>query len=47
MTWAEFVEAGLLRPYLRELKVRLPELRAFIDGLLKSCNVPYPPAAHR
>lgn len=27
MTWAEFVEAGLLRQYRRELKVRLPELR--------------------
>jgi hypothetical protein len=27
VTWAEFVEAGLLRQYRRELKVPLPELR--------------------
>jgi len=36
VTWAEFVEAGLLRQYRRELKVRLPELRAFIDLLRDS-----------
>jgi hypothetical protein len=42
VTWAEFVEAGSLRQYRRELKVRLPELRAFIDLLRESFNVPYP-----
>ena len=31
VTWAEFVEAGLLRQYRRELQVPPPELRAFID----------------
>ena len=40
--WAEPVEACLLRQYLRELKVRLPELRAFIELLRESFNVPYP-----
>ena len=33
VTWAEFVELGLLRQYCRELKVPLPELRGFIDLL--------------
>ena len=47
VTWAEFVEAGLLRQYRRELKVRLPELRAFIDLLRESFNVPYPLADQR
>lgn len=47
VTWAEFVEAGLLRQYRRELKVRLPELRAFIDVLRESFDVPYPLADQR
>jgi len=47
VTWAEFVEAGLLRQYRHELKVRLPELRAFIDLLRDSFNVPYPLADQR
>lgn len=33
VTWAEFVEAGLLREYRRELRVPMMELRAFIDRL--------------
>ncbi len=47
VTWAEFVEAGLLRQYRRELKVPLPELRAFIDLLRKQFDVPYPLADRR
>ena len=33
VTWAEFVEAGLLRSYRREHDVPLKELREFIDRL--------------
>jgi uncharacterized protein (DUF433 family) len=47
VTWAEFVEAGLLRQYRRELKVPLPELRAFIDLLRTGFDVPYPLADRR
>jgi len=38
VTWAEFVEAGLLRQYRRGLKVRLPQ---------ESFDVPYPLADQR
>ena len=31
LTWAEFVESGLLCQYRRELHVRLHEIRTFID----------------
>ena len=47
VTWAEFVEAGLLRQYRRELKVRLPELRAFIDYCGRDSASPYPLADQR
>jgi hypothetical protein len=47
VTWAELVEAGLLREYRRELKVPLPELRAFIDLLRQQFDVPYPLADWR
>jgi uncharacterized protein (DUF433 family) len=47
VTWAEFVEAGLLRQYRRELKVPLPELRAFIELLRQRFDVPYPLADRR
>lgn len=47
VTWAEFVEAGLLRQYRRELKVPLPELRSFIDLLRQRFDVPYPLADRR
>ncbi len=47
VTWAEFVEAGLLRQYRRELEVPLPELRAFIDLLRERFDVPYPLAGRR
>ena len=39
VTWAEFVEAGLLRQY-RELKVPLPELRKFIELLRSGSTSP-------
>jgi uncharacterized protein (DUF433 family) len=47
VTWAEFVEAGLLRQYRRELDVPMPELRAFIDALRDKLGVPYPLADRR
>jgi uncharacterized protein (DUF433 family) len=45
VTWAEFVEAGLLRSY-RNHRVPMAELRAFIDLLRTEYGVPYP-LAHR
>jgi uncharacterized protein (DUF433 family) len=45
VTWAEFVEAGLLRSY-RNRRVPMAELRAFIDLLRNEYGVPYP-LAHR
>ena len=47
VTWAEFVEAGLLRQYRRKLQVPLPELRAFIDLLRQRFDVPSPLADRR
>jgi uncharacterized protein (DUF433 family) len=41
VTWAEFVEAGLLRSY-RSRRVPMAELRAFIDLLRQQYGVPYP-----
>lgn len=42
VTWAEFVEAGLLRQYRRVHGVALKELRDFIDGMRREFGVPYP-----
>ena len=42
VTWAEFVEAGLLRSYRRDHDVPLKELRDFIDRLRDEFQVPYP-----
>jgi uncharacterized protein (DUF433 family) len=42
VTWAEFVEAGLLRQYRRAHRVPMIELRSFIDGLRQAMSVPYP-----
>lgn len=42
VTWAEFIEAGLLRQYRRALRVPMAELRAFIDRLRDHYRVPYP-----
>jgi uncharacterized protein (DUF433 family) len=47
VTWAEFVEAGLLREYRRELRVPMFELRAFIDRLRDQLGVAYPLAHAR
>ena len=47
VTWAEFVEAGLLRSYRREHDVPLRELRDFIDRLRDEFQVPYPLADRR
>ena len=47
VTWAEFVEAGLLRSYRRDLGVRMAELRVFIDRLRTELGVPYPLADRR
>ena len=45
VTWAEFIEAGLLRAYRRH--VPMAELRAFIDGLRNEYGIPYPLADRR
>jgi uncharacterized protein (DUF433 family) len=47
VTWAEFVEAGLLREYRRTHGVALAELRAFIDKMRQEFGVPYPLADQR
>lgn len=46
VTWAEFIEAGLLRQY-RNLRVPMLELRNFIDVLREEFGVPYPLADRR
>ena len=47
VTWAEFVEAGLLREYRRTHGVPMGELRAFIDQVRGEFGVPYPLADQR
>jgi hypothetical protein len=42
VTWAEFVEAGLLREYRRTHRVPMAELRTFTDLLREQLSVPYP-----
>lgn len=46
VTWAEFVEAGLLSQY-RQHKVDLDELRRFIAALREKTGEPYPLAHQR
>jgi uncharacterized protein (DUF433 family) len=46
VTWAEFVEAGLLRSYRRE-GIPMAELRTFIDLLRERFGIPYPLADRR
>jgi hypothetical protein len=46
VTWAEFVEAGLLRSY-RNHRVPMNELRTFIERLRSAYGVPYPLAHHQ
>jgi hypothetical protein len=47
VTWAEFVEAGLLREYRRKHNVPMAELRAFIDVVRERYGTPYPLADRR
>jgi uncharacterized protein (DUF433 family) len=47
VTWAEFIEAGLLREYRRTHGVALSELRIVIDRLRDEYGTPYPLAHHR
>lgn len=47
VTWAEFIEAGLLRSYRRDHDVPLKQLRDFIDRLRDEFQVPYPLADRR
>lgn len=47
VTWAEFVEAGLLRQYRRQHSVPMAELRDFIDLLRAATGSPYPLAHYR
>ena len=47
VTWAEFVEAGLLRSYRRDARVPMRELRTFIEVLRQEFQVPYPLADKR
>jgi uncharacterized protein (DUF433 family) len=47
VTWAEFVEAGLLREYRRTHKIALAQLRTVIDRLRERYGVPYPLAHYQ
>ncbi|MEM9562162.1 MAG: DUF433 domain-containing protein [Actinomycetota bacterium] len=47
VTWAEFIEAGLLKQYRREHQVKLDELRRFIAVIRDRFGVPYPLAEKR
>lgn len=47
VTWAEFVEAALLREYRRTHNVPMAELRACIDLVRGQYGVPYPLADRR
>jgi hypothetical protein len=47
VTWAEFVEAGLLREYRQTHRIPMAELRAFIDQVRSEFGVPYPLADQR
>ena len=46
VTWAEFIEAGLLRSYRRS-GIPMAELRTFIDLLRERYQIPYPLADRR
>ncbi|MGH8889763.1 MAG: DUF433 domain-containing protein [Acidothermaceae bacterium] len=47
VTWAEFIEAGALAQYRRDLRVPLAELRAFVAILREQFGVAYPLATKR
>ncbi|MGH3262520.1 MAG: hypothetical protein ACRDNS_11020, partial [Trebonia sp.] len=42
VTWAEFIEAGLLREYRRTHQIPMLQLRRFIELLRDEFGVPYP-----
>lgn len=42
VTWAEFVEAAMLRRYRREQNIPMAELREVIDRLRRETGAPYP-----
>jgi uncharacterized protein (DUF433 family) len=46
VSWAEFVEAALLREYRQVKRIPMAELRAVIDQMREEFGVPYP-LAHR
>lgn len=47
VTWAEFIEAALLRQYRRQHNVPMAELRMFIELLREQTGTPYPLAHHQ
>ena len=47
VTWAEFVEAGLLREYRQTHRIPMAELRGFVDQVRREYGVPYPLADQR
>lgn len=47
MTWAEFIEAELLKQYRRGHQIPMVQLRAFIDHLRTEMQVSYPLAHAR
>ena len=47
ISWAEFVEAGLLAQYRRRLQVRLSEIRAVVAALREEYGDPYPLASRK
>ena len=47
VTWAEFIEAGLLKTYRRDAQVPMRQLRSFISVLRDDFAVPYPLADQR
>ncbi|MCY4068844.1 MAG: DUF433 domain-containing protein [Acidimicrobiaceae bacterium] len=47
LTWAEFVEAGLLRQYRRDLGVQLHEIRRFVAALRDELSIEHPLAHAR
>jgi uncharacterized protein (DUF433 family) len=47
VSWAEFIEAGVLAQYRRDLRVPLAELRQFVTILREQFGVAYPLATRR
>jgi uncharacterized protein (DUF433 family) len=47
VTWAEFIEAGLLAEYRHERKVSMQHIRPVIEALREKYKVPYPLAHYR